>query len=67
MGPYAIELDDKKELKKYANKWVALSPETRKVISCSSSARKALKDALSQGEQDPILTRVPKRFDSYVL
>lgn len=67
MSIYAIELKDKKDLKKYANKWVALSAKTRELISSAVSAKEALKIALSKGEKDPILTHIPKRFDSYVL
>jgi len=67
MEVYAINVKHKEELKKYANLWVALSPKTRKVVSFSKSAKKALENAISKGEKDPILTRIPKRFDSYVL
>lgn len=67
MSIYAIELKNKKDLNKYANKWVALSAKTRELISSAASAKKALEIALSKGEKDPILTHVPKRFDSYVL
>jgi len=67
MNTYAIKLKEGENLNKYADKWVALSPTTREVVSFSSSVKKALESANSKGEDDPILTRVPKRFDSYVL
>lgn len=67
MSPYAIKLRNKENLCEYADRWVALSPETKEIISAASSAKEALKLALRKGESDPILTRIPKRFDSYVL
>lgn len=67
MSPYAIKLRDNEELCKYADQWVALSPETKEIVAASQSAKEALEVALRKGERDPILTRIPKRFDSYVL
>ena len=67
MNTYAIKLKDAEELSKYADHWVALSPKTKEIIAWSTSAKEALELAISEGEDDPILTRIPKRFDSYVL
>ncbi len=67
MNTYAIRLKENDNLKNYADKWVALSSETKEILAFSSSAKEALDLALAHGEKDPILTRVPKRFDSYVL
>jgi len=67
MNTYAIKLKEGETLNMYADKWVALSPTTREIVSFSLSAKEALESAQSKGEEDPILTRVPKRFDSYIL
>ena len=67
MNGYAINLKKGEDLKRYAENWVALSPETKEIISFSSSAKEALEIAISKGEKDPILTLIPKRFDSYIL
>ena len=67
MENYAIMLKGKQKLSKYADRWVALSPTTKEIISSAKSPKEALKIALTKGENDPILTRIPKRFDSYVL
>lgn len=67
MYTYAIRLKEGQSLEQYADRWVALSPETREVICSSTSAKEVQKLAIDSGEDDPILTRVPKRFDSYVL
>lgn len=67
MDTYAIKLKEDESLSRYADTWVALSPETREVICSSQSAKEVHRIAVSKGESDPILTRVPKRFDSYIL
>ena len=67
MKNFAIMVRDRKELSRYAEKWVALSPKTRKVIASAKTPKQALLEAKKKGELDPILTRIPKRFDSYVL
>jgi len=67
MSLYAIKTNSREELRKYSDKWVAVSTEDKTVIACAKSPREALEKALSKGEKDPILTRIPKRFDSYVL
>ena len=63
----AITVKNRKELGKYAEQWVALSPKTKKVIASAKTPKQALLKAKQKGYPDPILTRIPKRFDSYVL
>ena len=67
MKNFAIMVRNKKELSQYAQQWVALSPKTRKIVASAKNPKQALLEAQKRGENDPILTRVPKRFDSYVL
>ena len=67
MKNFAIMVRNRKELSRYAEQWVALSPKTRKVIAAAKTPKEALLEAQKKGEDDPILTRIPKRFNSYVL
>ena len=67
MENYAIMVKNNSELSKYADQWVALSSETHEIIAYAPTPKRALEEARKKGELDPILTRVPKRFDSYVL
>ena len=63
----AIVVKNRKELERYAEQWVALSPKTRKIVASGKTPKQALLEAQEKGESDPILTRIPKRFNSYVL
>jgi hypothetical protein len=51
----------------YHNKWVALSPDEKKVMGSGKSPKQALKESIERGEKDPILTKVPKDYASYIL
>ena len=67
MKNYAIMVKNKKELGRYAEQWAALNPKTKKIIASAKTPKQALLEAQKKGELDPILTRIPKRFDSYIL
>ena len=54
-------------LKKYSNEWVALSSDESKVVSSATTAIEALEKAIELGEKDPILTRVPENYNTYIL
>ena len=59
--------DLRKVLEGYSNKWVALSADSRKVVGTGRSPKAALKQARSNNEQNPILTRVPKSYGAFIL
>ena len=59
--------DLSKSLKKYSNKWVALKPDTSKVIASGNSLGGVIKKARESGISDPVITRVPKDYGVYVL
>jgi len=59
--------DLRKVLKGYSNKWVALSADSRKVVGVGNSPKGALKQARSNKEQNPILTRVPQNHNAFIL
>ena len=63
----AVMVKNPKELGRYAEKWAALCPKTKKILAAAKTPKQALALAREKGEADPILTRIPKRFDSYVL
>ena len=59
--------DLRKVLKGYSNKWVALSADSRRVVGAANSPKGALRQARTNKEQSPILTRVPEKYDTLVL
>lgn len=59
--------DLSKTLKKYSSEWVALEPNTSKVISSGKSPKTALSEAKKKGIEHPVLTRVPKNYGTYIL
>ena len=52
---------------KYANKWIAISPDETKVVGSGKTIRNALSEARKKGIKNPILTKVPKRALGYLL
>ena len=63
----AIVVKNRKELERYVGQWVALAPSTRKIIASGKTPKQALLAAQEKGEPDPILTTVPKRFNTYIV
>lgn len=61
-----INTDLTKLLNGYAGKWIALSPDNRKIVGVGNNPREALKQARKNKEQDSILTRVSDNYDSLV-
>ncbi len=55
-----------KLIKKYAGQWVALKPETEKVISSGASAQKAYSEAQKKGVKIPTLFKVPVKYIPYI-
>jgi hypothetical protein len=62
-----INTDLSKLLKSHSNKWVALSADSNKVLGVADNAKDALEQAYSKKEQNPILTRTPKHYGTFVL
>lgn len=59
--------DLSKSLEGYSNKWIALKPNTSKVVASGSSLRSVIKKARESGVSDPVVTRAPKDYGVYVL
>ena len=60
-------IDLSKVLVKYANCWVALSADERRVLAAAKSPQEALKKAHAKGERDPILMWAPTKHRAYIV
>jgi len=54
-------------LKDYSNKWVALSADSSKVVGVSDNLVEAVEQAHSNKELNPVLTRTPEHYGSFIL
>ncbi len=59
--------DLSKILDRYSSQWVALEPETNKVVASGVQPKAVLDEARASGTKHPILTRVPKNYGTYIL
>ena len=59
--------DLSKTLRKYSSEWIALNPDTMKVVSAGKTAGKVLDKARRQGISNPVLTRAPQHYGTYIL
>ena len=63
-----VENTDLREvLKGYSNKWVALSADSNKVVGVADNANEALEQAHTNKEQNPILTKTPENYGTFIL
>lgn len=60
-------IDLSKSLKSYSSKWVALKPDTSRVIAVGDSPKYVIALARKNGIDSPVLTRVPKDYGAYIL
>ena len=60
-------IDLREILKPYSNKWVALSNDSSKVVGVADKVADAIKEAHLHNEKEPILTKVPEHYDTFVL
>lgn len=54
-------------LRGYSNTWLALNPDSMKVVATGREPKTALEKARKQGVEDPILTKAPKDYGTYIL
>jgi hypothetical protein len=54
-------------LKPYSNKWVALSNDSNKVVGVADNVADAIKEAHLHNEKEPILTKVPEHYGTFIL
>lgn len=60
-------IDLRKILKGYSNKWVALSADSSRVVGVSDTPKGALEQAHKQKESNPILTKTPENYGTFIL
>lgn len=53
-------------IKNYGGKWVALKPETNKVVSSGTNAKRVFINARKQGVEIPTLFKVPTKYVPYI-
>ena len=54
------------QLENCENQWAALSPDMTKVISCDHSMERAIEKAKMNGEDNPVMMKVPSKSGSYL-
>lgn len=59
--------DFSEALKGYSSKWVALKPQTTKVVAVGNNLKVVIEKARKRGIASPVLTRVPKDYGAYIL
>jgi hypothetical protein len=59
--------DLREVLKQYSDKWIALSSDSSRVVGVADIPADALKQAYSHNEPNPILTKVPEHYGTYIL
>ncbi|TET39884.1 MAG: hypothetical protein E3J65_02735 [Dehalococcoidia bacterium] len=60
-------VDLREILKGYSNKWVALSADNNKVVGVADNPSEALEQAHKNKEQNPILTKTPENYGTFIL
>ena len=63
----AINTDLTKLLVDHKGKWVALSADNRKIVGVSNSLKGALKQAHTNKEKNPVITRAPEDNSAFIL
>ena len=63
----AENTDLREVLKGYSNKWIALSADSSKVVGVADNPKKALEQAHTNKEKNPILTRAPESSGAFIL
>ena len=65
--PEIHPIDLSELLRPYRGKWVALSQDETKVLGSGATIDEALEGAHREGEQQPIVIRVPESVAAYLL
>lgn len=60
-------VDLSKILRDYSNVWLALNPSSMKVVATGKEPKTALEKARKKGIDDPILTKAPRDYGTYIL
>lgn len=57
----------KKLSQKYPNSWVALEEKTQQVVGVGKTPKEAFIKSQKKGVKEPIITKIPRDYASYVL
>jgi len=60
-------LDLRNLLRGHSNKWVALTSDSDRVVGVADNIEDAIKEARSNNEENPILTRTPEHYGTFIL
>lgn len=60
-------VDLSKTLKNYKNEWLALNPDSLKVVATGNKPKDVLKLAWEKGILSPVLTKAPANYGAYIL
>ena len=60
-------VDLSKILRDYSNVWLALNPSSMKVVATGKEPKTVLEKARKQGVDNPVLTKAPKNYGTYIL
>ena len=63
----AENTDLRELLKGISNKWVALSSDSNRIVGVADSPKGALEQAKNNKEPDPILTKTPEHYGTFIL
>jgi hypothetical protein len=63
----AENTDLREVLKGYSNKWIALSADSNKVVGVADNPKDALEQARFKKEANPILTKTPEHYGTFIL
>ena len=59
--------DLSKLLKGYSNKWIALSADSSRVVGVAENPKEAVKQAHKNKEKNPVLTKTPENYGTFIL
>jgi len=62
-----VKIYDQTNLGKYSNTWLALEPDSMKVVATGKEPGIVLKKAHKEGVEHPVLTRAPQNYGAYIL
>ena len=60
-------VDLREILKPYSNKWVALSSDSNRVVGVADKITDAIEEAHRHNEKEPVLTKVPEHYGTFIL
>ncbi len=63
----AENTDLRELLKGYSDRWVALSADSNRVVGVADNPKEAVEQAYINKESNPVLTKTPKHYGTFIL